>query len=236
MKSRPVAMIWMSLIACGVFSMSTAMAKSLVNSGSLLLAKLGIQQVALLSEGHYFGLPQTVWGFSAQQGFTQLLQKLEKNPQPFQQIEVWGGQFLLSGEGLSQQVVLWIKRHTENQFSGTLTIWGKKADKSVDRHGDKSLIEPSVSGLGQLPIETQVLLDMSMEQPTKTRQWIYILPFTVDEAQNWLSQSLNQQHWRVLPVESGLQVWQRQHELLQYRLEDIEGNTTLYVVKKHVEK
>lgn len=232
MSSWLRAIIGVSLMVSSSFAMPVAMTKPLVNSGPVLLEKLGIQQVVLLSDGHYFGLPQTVWGFTAQQGFNQLLQQLEKNPQPFQQIEVWGGQFLLRGEGESQQVVLWIKRHAENQFSGTLTLWGTEADKSGDRQGDSVL--PSISALDPLPSETLVLLDMSTEEPSKTRQWIYLLPFTVNEAQNWLSQLLNQQHWRVLPAESGLQVWQRQHEQLQYRLEDIEGNTTLYVVKKQV--
>ncbi len=237
MRSRLRAMLGVSLIMSSVFAMPEAMTKPLVNSGPALLEKLGIQQVALLSDGHYFGLPQTVWGFTAQQGFKQLLQQLEKNPQPFQQIEIWGGQFLLSGERASQQVVLWIKRHAENQFSGTLTLWGIQQDKSTGgQENIPSIAAPTVAGLSQLPIDAQVLLDMSTEQPNKARQWIYLLPFTVDEAQRWLSQLLNHQHWRELPAESGLQVWQRQHEQLQYRLEDIEGNTALYVVKKHIKK
>ncbi len=115
------------IMACSVFN--PVMAKPLVKSAPLWLTELGIRQVALLSDGHYFGLPQTVWGFTEQQGFTQLLRQLEKNPQPFQQIEVWAGQVLLSGEWLSQQAVLWIKRHTENQFSGTYQ-WAPQYDQS----------------------------------------------------------------------------------------------------------
>lgn len=183
---------------------------------------LGIKNTALLSEGKYFGVPQTVWGFSEPRGFSYLLKQLETKKLPFQQVDILAHQLLLSGEWEGKAVQLWLKRHQEDAFSGALTLW--EASQSL----------PSLSSIEALPIETQVLFDMSMDQPEKMRHWIYLLPFTVREAQQWLTRSLSEQQWQRLSFDGAFMVWQKKDEQLHYHVTEVEEKAALYVLKKQL--
>lgn len=217
--------LWGLIVSISVMASSAAQSHNQYHLAKDIFANLGIKPVTVLSEGHYFGLPQIVWGFQQTQGFAALLRRLEKKPAPFEQIEVWQGQFLLSGMHLNpanepSTVQLWVKRHQDDAFSGTLSLWGATSAETL------------LPSLNPLPVNTRVLLDISTEQPTKARQWIYLLPFTPIETQQWLTELLQQQQWQSVVSEGVIQLWQRSTEQLQYHLSEEEGQTALYVLKK----
>lgn len=223
--------------------------------GEQILKQLGIKNYQLLFDGEYFEVPQMTWVFQESNGFNQLLHALEKHTQPFSQIEVIPGQFLLFNSANKQHksIVLWIKRQQEEEYSGSLSFMQStvadfnsiaklgtyypvqiSSDQSYQVHSHKTSLPLKLSPLEWIPSHSTVLLDVE-NYLDKARQWIYLLPFSFGEAKQFMEQQLRQHQWQVQPQMSpGMMIWQKNQEQLLYRLVDIDGNTSLFVMKKHL--
>lgn len=208
--------------------------------GEQILKQLGIKNYQLLFDGEYFEAPQMTWVFQESNGFNQLLRALEKQTQPFSQIEVLPGQFLLFNSVNKQHksIVLWIKRQQEEEYSGALSFMQSTAADSSNQSyqvpRQKTSLPSKLSPLVWIPSHSTVLLDVE-NYPDRARQWIYVLPFSMGEAKQFMEQQLRQHQWRVQPQRSpGMMVWQKNQEQLLYHLVDIDGNTSLFVMKKHL--
>lgn len=206
--------------------------KQWIHEGKMIFKQLGINHYQLLFEGRYFAMPKITWVFQEKGGFSQLLTSLEKAPKPFSELHVLPGQLLFSNSQNSdyKSIILWVKRQQDQAYSGALSFM-QNDDKTMDTQ-----FESTLSVLPWLPTQSRLLLDMEMPYPENTRQWIYLLPFSIEEAQRFMQKEMQKHHW--IPMKSvypGMQAWQKEQQQLMYQLNDVEGNTTLFLMKKRSE-
>lgn len=256
--SYVLLLVWCSALGSPVHAQSPIARDELVSlwqkEGELIFKQLGIKRYQRLLTVDYFSMPQLTWLFQEEDGFNQFINALEKSPSIFSSIEVLPGQFLLFNTENPQQksIVLWVKRQHDQAYSGALSFMqatateppfndmaqydGAKSQQYSDNQlaNQKKGTQRSFSPLSWLPSNSTILLDIQSNEFTQARQWIYLLPFSLNDAKLFMERQLQQHHWQLQPqYYPGMQVWRQEHEQLLYALSDIDGQTSLFVMKKH---
>lgn len=194
--------------------------RSLKHRGDALLKKLSIVHYECMNDSIVFGRKQYVWAFQEKDGFKTLLKSLEQSEHPFTSIEVMGNTFFLRAELAQGEAILIIKRHSHHAYSGSLSLMGMTQEKNE--------IEP----IAWLPHQATVLMDV---EQTSTRQFVYLLPFTLAEAKKFLLDKVKQHHWQAHEsFGSAFQTWSKDGEQLMYFIDVVDGNSVVYIVKKKV--
>ncbi|NEN75205.1 hypothetical protein F9B74_02535 [Pelistega sp. NLN82] len=191
--------------------------------GEQLLQQLSLSHTVLWQENTVFGLPTAVWLFDEKSGFDRLLRFFEKGKHPFTQINILPQQLYLQADMKNAQAILWIKRHHQQAYSGSLSLFSNRKMK------------PIMMPLLWLPDQAVVLLDIEQQKPEVIHQWIYTLPFSVEEANHFMQEQLQQHQWeQVISSDSPLSTWQKSQEQLMYYIVQVNDTTSLYLVKKRI--
>lgn len=206
--------------------------------GLAIFKQLDLQGAELTFIGKVFALPTVSWSFKKSEKLETLLRSIAHKSHVFKYLDVVNGLIIMQADLPKGKALLQLQADGPHAYSGSLSIM-----ESPSLTGLTSI--ETTNRFPQEPVfrwlqETgQMLMDIESyesEVYTRQRQWVYLLPFELDAAQEQIRHYLQANDW--LEQESfglSLKQWQKQGQVMSYHLDHLDQQTTLYLnYSKHI--